>query len=90
MVAKPLLEEDLNETVDAWDRALALDSAKNKVLHFMECRVGYIAQNLSAIVGSAVAPKLTGTAGGLSALAEMPSCNVQLLDSDISVLCWSN
>ncbi|TVU43909.1 hypothetical protein EJB05_03329, partial [Eragrostis curvula] len=43
--------------------------------------MGYIAPNLSAIVGSAVASKLMGTAGGLGALAKMPACNVQLLDA---------
>ncbi|XP_059648999.1 U4/U6 small nuclear ribonucleoprotein Prp31 homolog [Cornus florida] len=76
---KPLPEEVLQKTVDACDRALALDSAKKKVLDFVERRMGYIAPNLSAIVGSDVAAKLMGTAGGLSALAKMPACNVQLL-----------
>lgn len=76
---KPLPEENLKKTIDACDRALALDSAKKKVLDFVESRMGYIAPNLSAIVGSAVAAKLMGTAGGLSALAKMPACNVQLL-----------
>ncbi|XP_028778542.1 LOW QUALITY PROTEIN: U4/U6 small nuclear ribonucleoprotein Prp31 homolog [Neltuma alba] len=76
---KPLPEEVLNKTVDACDRALALDAAKKKVLDFVESRMGYIAPNLSAIVGSAVAAKLMGTAGGLAALAKMPACNVQLL-----------
>ncbi|KAL0334187.1 UNVERIFIED_CONTAM: U4/U6 small nuclear ribonucleoprotein Prp31 [Sesamum angustifolium] len=76
---KPLPEDVLQKTIDACDRALALDSAKKKVLDFVESRMGYIAPNLSAIVGSAVAAKLMGTAGGLSALAKMPACNVQLL-----------
>ncbi|KAK6160182.1 hypothetical protein DH2020_003563 [Rehmannia glutinosa] len=76
---KPLPEDVLQKTVDACDRALALDSAKKKVLDFVESRMGYIAPNLSAIVGSAVAAKLMGTAGGLSSLAKMPACNVQLL-----------
>jgi U4/U6 small nuclear ribonucleoprotein PRP31 len=76
---KPLPEEVLNKTIEACDRALALDSAKKKVLDFVESRMGYIAPNVSAIVGSAVAAKLIGTAGGLSALAKMPACNVQLL-----------
>ncbi|KAL6178356.1 hypothetical protein ACLB2K_049874 [Fragaria x ananassa] len=40
--------------------------------------MGFIAPNLSAIVGSAVAAKLMGMAGGLDALAKMPACNVQL------------
>ncbi|XP_058736734.1 U4/U6 small nuclear ribonucleoprotein Prp31 homolog [Vicia villosa] len=76
---KPLPEEVLSKTIEACDRALALDSAKKKVLDFVESRMGYIAPNVSTIVGSAVAAKLMGTAGGLSALAKMPACNVQLL-----------
>ncbi|CAN4078004.1 unnamed protein product [Withania somnifera] len=78
---KPLPEDVLEKTVEACDRALALDSAKKKVLDFVESRMGYIAPNLSAVVGSAVAAKLMGTAGGLSSLAKMPACNVQLLGS---------
>ena len=76
---KPLPEDVLEKTVEACDRALALDSAKKKVLDFVESRMAYIAPNVSAVVGSEVAAKLMGTAGGLTALAKMPSCNVQLL-----------
>ncbi|KAJ7300318.1 hypothetical protein O6H91_Y540500 [Diphasiastrum complanatum] len=76
---KPLSEENLQKTIDACDRALALDEAKRKVLDFVESRMGFIAPNLSAIVGSAVAAKLMGIAGGLSALAKMPACNVLAL-----------
>jgi U4/U6 small nuclear ribonucleoprotein PRP31 len=76
---KPLPAEILQKTIDACDRALDLDASKKKVLDFVESRMGYIAPNLSAIVGSAVAAKLMGTAGGLSSLAKMPACNVQLL-----------
>ena len=36
-----------------------------------------IAPNLSAVVGTGPAANLMGTAGGLLALAGMPSCNVQ-------------
>ncbi|KAK9047961.1 hypothetical protein SSX86_033077 [Deinandra increscens subsp. villosa] len=41
--------------------------------------MGNIAPNLSAIIDSEVAAELMGTAGGLTALAKMPACNVQLL-----------
>ncbi|CDY72546.1 BnaCnng78220D, partial [Brassica napus] len=75
----PLPEEVLQKTLEACDRALDLDSARKKVLDFVESKMGSIAPNLSAIVGSAVAAKLMGTAGGLSALAKMPACNVQVL-----------
>nr|XP_043611413.1 U4/U6 small nuclear ribonucleoprotein Prp31 homolog [Erigeron canadensis] len=76
---KPLPEDVLQKTIEACDRALTLDASKKKVLDFVESRMGYIAPNLSAIVGSAVAAKLMGTAGGLSSLAKMPACNVQIL-----------
>ncbi|MCI67454.1 U4/U6 small nuclear ribonucleoprotein Prp31-like isoform, partial [Trifolium medium] len=46
---KPLPEQVLNKTIEACDRALALDSAKKKVLDFVETRMDYIAPNLSAI-----------------------------------------
>lgn len=76
---KPLPEEVLRKTIDACDRTLTLDSSKKKVLDFLESRMGFVAPNLSAVVGSAVAAKLMVAAGGLSALAFMPSCNVLLL-----------
>jgi U4/U6 small nuclear ribonucleoprotein PRP31 len=76
---KPLPDETLEKTIEACDRALTLDLAKKKVLEFVESRMGYIAPNLSAILGSAVASRLVGSAGGLSALAKMPACNVQVL-----------
>ncbi|KAK6931078.1 Nop domain [Dillenia turbinata] len=64
--SKPLSEENLQKTIDACDRALALDLQRK--------RMGHIAPNLSAA-------KLMGTASGLTALAKMPACNVQLLSA---------
>ncbi|MCD7463909.1 U4/U6 small nuclear ribonucleoprotein Prp31 [Datura stramonium] len=66
---KPLPEHVLQRTLEACDRTLALHSAKKKVLDFVESRMKYIAPNLSAVVGSAVAAKLMCSAGGLSSLA---------------------
>lgn len=37
-----------------------------------------LAPNLSVIVGTTTAAKLLGVAGGLAALAKMPSCNVHV------------
>ncbi|KAK1566802.1 hypothetical protein Q3G72_004419 [Acer saccharum] len=75
-------------TIDACDRVFALDSAKKKVLDFLEGGMGYIAPNLSAVVGSAVAAKLIGIAGGVSELANMPACNVQLLGAKKTDVVW--
>jgi U4/U6 small nuclear ribonucleoprotein PRP31 len=53
------------------DRA-ALDS-------FVAARMHAVAPNLTALVGSGVAARLVGAAGGLQALARMPACNLQVL-----------
>ena len=37
-----------------------------------------LAPNVSAIVGTSIAAKLLGVAGGLNALAKMPACNVHV------------
>lgn len=76
---KPLTQDDLRKTLEACDRALSIDSANKKVLDFVESRMGFIAPNLSAVVGSAVAAKLIATAGGLSSLANIPPDNIRFL-----------
>ena len=76
---EPLSEDNLVNTIEACDRALNLDATKKMLLEFLKRRMGYIAPNLAAIVGSAVASKLMSRAGGLEALAKMPACNVLLL-----------
>ena len=76
---KPLLEQDLADTIHACDYVLALDSSKKRALDLLEARMGYIAPNLSAIVGVTVAAKLIVAVGGLSSLAYTPSCNVELV-----------
>lgn len=75
---KPLSEQDLADTIHACDYVLALDSSKKRVLDLLEARTGYIAPNLSAIVGVTVAAKLIVAVGGLSSLAYTP-CNVKLV-----------
>ena len=40
--------------------------------------MGAIAPNLSAAVGSEVAARLMGVAGGLAPLSRMPACTVQV------------
>ncbi|TMW87037.1 hypothetical protein EJD97_020511 [Solanum chilense] len=76
---KPLPQDALHKTLEACDRALSIDSAKKKVVDFVESRMGFIAPNLSAVVGSAVAAKLIATAGGLSSLVNIPADCINLL-----------
>ncbi|MCE3049698.1 hypothetical protein HAX54_045548 [Datura stramonium] len=63
----------LGKTIEACDRVLALDSAKKKVMDFVESRIAYVAPNLCALVGSAVAAQLVNTAGGVSRLGKIHS-----------------
>lgn len=49
-----------------------------QILQFVESKMTKVAPNLSAVVGSEIAAKLMGVAGGLLALSRMPACNVQV------------
>ncbi|KAK0468049.1 uncharacterized protein EV420DRAFT_1502608 [Desarmillaria tabescens] len=63
----------------ACDLADRLEEARKKIFMYVSSRMNVLAPNLSAIVGTTTAAKLLGVAGGLSALAKMPACNVHLL-----------
>jgi U4/U6 small nuclear ribonucleoprotein PRP31 len=47
-----------------------------QILEYVESRIKFLAPNLSAIVGSRIATKLLGIAGGLNGLSKMPSSNI--------------
>ena len=49
-----------------------------QIFTYVSSRMNILAPNLSAIVGTTVAAKLLGVAGGLNALAKMPACNVHV------------
>ncbi|KAF6158671.1 hypothetical protein GIB67_040185 [Kingdonia uniflora] len=83
---EPLPEEALEKTIDACNRSIALDSAKKKVYNFLESRMVYTAPNLSAIVGSAIAAKLIGNAGGLSKFVKIPDDTVRHLGMKSAVM----
>ncbi|KAJ7179281.1 hypothetical protein C8R46DRAFT_1073216 [Mycena filopes] len=73
---------DLSEWLSvqrACDLADRLEEARKKIFMYVSSRMNVLAPNLSAIVGTTTAAKLLGVAGGLGALAKMPSCNVHLL-----------
>ncbi|CAA7015738.1 unnamed protein product [Microthlaspi erraticum] len=46
---KPLPQYVLQKTIEACDRALDLDSARDKILSFVKAKMGCLAPNLSAI-----------------------------------------
>ncbi len=49
-----------------------------QIIRFVESRMGAIAPNMSTAIGSEVAARLMGVAGGLVSLSRMPACNVQV------------
>lgn len=75
----PLSAEDLTHVMNGCDEAQALAEAKATCLKFVESRMNFLAPNISAILGTTVAAKLLGAAGGLHALCNMPSCNIKIL-----------
>ena len=58
--------------------AMELRAAREQIFAYVESRMAAVAPNLSAIVGTGVAAKLLGLAGGLQAFSRAPSCNVML------------
>lgn len=78
---KALSDELLAKVQAGCDMALQLDGDKQQIIKFVESRMHQIAPNLSAAIGSEVAARLMGVAGGLMSLSKMPACNVQVLGS---------
>ncbi|EIW66328.1 hypothetical protein TREMEDRAFT_35229 [Tremella mesenterica DSM 1558] len=62
----------------AVDVASDLRIARETIFAYVESRMAAVAPNLSAIVGTGIAAKLLGLAGGLQAFSRTPSCNVML------------
>lgn len=62
----------------ATEVAEQLRSARDTIFTYVESRMAAVAPNLSAIVGTGIAAKLLGLAGGLAAFSRTPSCNVML------------
>lgn len=69
-------KEQINE---ACDMAMELNNFKLKIYEYVESRMSFIAPNISIILGSSIAAKIMGVAGGLTRLSKIPACNVLLL-----------
>ncbi|RKP13074.1 hypothetical protein BJ684DRAFT_10569 [Piptocephalis cylindrospora] len=78
----PLDPEALENAKEGADMLLSLEEARDEILGYVESRMGMIAPNLSALVGSATAAQMIGSAGGLTSLSRMPACNVQVLGAN--------
>ncbi|PKI85778.1 Prp31p [Malassezia vespertilionis] len=76
---RPLPVQEWEKVQEASEMALSLEAMRRKVSEYVESRMTLLAPNLSALVGTRVATKLVGVAGGLAGLAKIPSCNVHLI-----------
>lgn len=75
----PLSPAALASVMDTCDLAHRLDADKTSVLRYLQRSMDRVAPNLTAFVGSEVAAKLMGAAGGLTQLATIPASNVQVI-----------
>ena len=77
-----LTEEELSSIEEACLLAQDLNMLKIRIFEYVESRMNLFAPNLTALVGSNTAAKLMGTAGGLTVLSKMPSCNVLVVGKE--------
>jgi len=80
-VGTQLPAQTMAAVTDYCEQVLTLSENRGKMLAFVESRMNVVAPNVSAIVGTTIAAKLVGAAGGLNKLAELPSTVVQILGS---------
>ena len=83
---KPLSEAQFDKAVGYCQDLLALEEAKMVLLNHLESQMVRLAPNLSSIVGTSVAARLVGIAGGIQALARLPA-NVIQVGIHLPVLC---
>lgn len=69
-IGKPFPKEVFQKTINAYDRILALDVAKKKIITCEESIIPNIAPNLLEIVGSVAATRLIVIASGLCAVSK--------------------
>jgi len=83
---RPLNENEEKEVQKVCNDILELDAGRTKILKFMEQRMQLLAPNVCNIVGPSIAAKLVAAAGGISELAKMPACNIQVLGAQRKAL----
>jgi U4/U6 small nuclear ribonucleoprotein PRP31 len=76
---QPLSDKELGLVMKASEMALDLDTAKRKILEYVQSRMSLFAPNLSVLIGTQTAAKLIGATGGLHGLAKTPASNLATL-----------
>jgi U4/U6 small nuclear ribonucleoprotein PRP31 len=68
--------KELDTVMQACEMMFDLHRAKGILTDYVQSRMSLFAPNLTALIGSEVAAQLVNTAGGIAALANIPSCNL--------------
>lgn len=79
---QPLADAELEQCLAGCNEAFALEEARQKGLEFVESRMAVLAPNVTALIGPSVAAVLMGLAGGLSSMAKIPACNLQVMGQE--------
>ena len=78
----PVPDSPLDHHLEVWARARgALGDLEDALRRTLESEAERLVPNLSAVVGARTAARLVAAAGGVRALARMPSARIQLLGS---------
>lgn len=75
---RPLTDQEWKIVEGAIEVAVELRAAREEIFKYVESRMSAVVPNISAIVGTNIAAKLLGLAGGLHAFSRAPSCNIML------------
>jgi len=78
---REMSESELENVRRACEVILQLEEAKHILTSYVQSRMNLFAPNLTVLIGSETAAQLVNTAGGLTALAKVPSCNVPAMGS---------
>ena len=78
---RDLTDSELKTILSACQMTLSLDRAKRTLTEYVQSRMTVFAPNLTALIGSLTAAQLLNVAGGLTSLANNPSCNLAAIGS---------
>ncbi|ORX33869.1 hypothetical protein BD324DRAFT_584604 [Kockovaella imperatae] len=87
---RQLTEGEWRTVERAIEFAQNLRIAREQIFAYVESRMSSVAPNLSAIVGTGIAAKLLGLAGGLQAFSRQPACNIMLFGAQKRTLANSH
>ena len=76
---RPLGPDELSWCLQVASYMDEIDAQQTELTNFVEQRIRGLAPSLCALIGPQVTAQLVGLAGGLSELALIPACNLQVL-----------